>query len=50
MQRIRLLLKKVLVLSIDQQKAPILGRSNEGKPETRNGRFGKSSKFKGRGR
>lgn len=35
-----------LGLPIDQQVAPRVGRSNEGKPGTRKGRFGKSSKTK----
>jgi excinuclease ABC subunit B len=49
MQRIRLLVQSDLGLSIDQQKAPMMGRSNEGKLGTRKVRFGRSSKFKGRG-
>lgn len=35
-----------LGLPEDQQKAPLVGRSNEGKPGTRKGRFGKESKRK----
>ncbi|APZ98799.1 excinuclease ABC subunit B [Sphingopyxis sp. QXT-31] len=35
-----------LGLPIDQQVAPRVGRSNEGKPGTRKGRFGKQSKTK----
>ena len=35
-----------LGLPADQQVAPRVGRSNEGKPGTRKGRFGKSSKTK----
>jgi excinuclease ABC subunit B len=35
-----------LGLPTDQQVAPRVGRSNEGKPGTRKGRFGKSSKTK----
>jgi excinuclease ABC subunit B len=47
---IRMLEQSELGIPIDQQVAPMMGRSNEGKPGTRKGRFGKSSKFKGRGR
>ena len=47
---IRMLEQSELGIPVDQQKLPIMGRSNEGKPGTRKGRFGKSSKFKGRGR
>ncbi|MGV1682244.1 excinuclease ABC subunit UvrB [Sphingopyxis sp. NJF-3] len=35
-----------LGLPADQQVAPMVGRSNEGKPGTRKGRFGKQSKTK----
>lgn len=35
-----------LGLPTDQQVAPMVGRSNEGKPGTRKGRFGKQSKTK----
>ena len=35
-----------LGLPVDQQVAPRVGRSNEGKPGTRKGRFGKQSKTK----
>jgi excinuclease ABC subunit B len=47
---IRMLEQSELGIPVDHQKLPIMGRSNEGKPGTRKGRFGKSSKFKGRGR
>jgi excinuclease ABC subunit B len=47
---IRMLEQSELGIPVDQQVAPMMGRSNEGKPGTRKGRFGKSSKFKGRGR
>jgi excinuclease ABC subunit B len=47
---IRMLEQSELGIPVDQQKAPMMGRSNEGKPGTRKGRFGKQSKFKGRGR
>jgi hypothetical protein len=50
MQRTLLLVQSDLGLSIDQQKAPILGRSSEGKLGTRMGRFGRQSKLKGRER
>ena len=33
-----------------ERAAPLVGRSNEGKPGTRKTRFGKTSRFKGRGR
>ena len=33
-----------LGLPDDQKRAPIVGRSNEGKPGTRKGRFGKESR------
>jgi excinuclease ABC subunit B len=35
-----------LGLPDDQKKAPLVGRSNEGKPGTRKGRFGKESRRK----
>jgi excinuclease ABC subunit B len=47
---IRMLEQSELGIPVDQQKLPIMGRSNEGKPGTRKTRFGKSTKFKGRGR
>jgi excinuclease ABC subunit B len=47
---IRALEQSELGLPVDQQVAPMMGRSNEGKPGTRKTRFGKSTKFKGRGR
>ncbi len=47
---IRMLEQSELGIPVDQQKLPMMGRSNEGKPGTRKGRFGRSSKFKGRGR
>ncbi|MBU6268092.1 MAG: excinuclease ABC subunit UvrB [Sphingomonadales bacterium] len=37
-----------LGLPEDERKAPLVGRSNEGKPGTRKGRFGRESKRKGR--
>jgi excinuclease ABC subunit B len=46
---IRMLEQSELGIPVGQQVAPIMGRSNEGKPGTRKGRFGQSSKFKGRG-
>ena len=48
---IRALEQQELGLPHDQQKAPVMGRSNEGKPGTRKTRFGKvQRKFGGRGR
>ena len=47
---IRMLEQSELGIPVGEQVAPIMGRSNEGKPGTRKGRFGKQSKFKGRGR
>jgi excinuclease ABC subunit B len=47
---IRMLEQSELGIPVDQQVAPIMGRSNEGKPGTRKGRFGRQSKFKGRRR
>jgi excinuclease ABC subunit B len=47
---IRALEAEELGLPAGEQRAPMMGRSNEGKPGTRKGRFGKSTKFKGRGR
>jgi excinuclease ABC subunit B len=46
---IRQLESEELGLPVDQQKAPIIGRSNEGKAGTRKDRFGKTQrKWKGR--
>jgi excinuclease ABC subunit B len=45
---IRMLEQSELGIPVDQQKLPIMGRSNEGKPGTRKTRYGKSQKFKGR--
>jgi len=42
---IRQLEGEELGLPVHEQKAPIMGRSNEGKPGTRKTRFGKSQKF-----
>ena len=42
---IRQLENEELGLLVHEQKAPIMGRSNEGKPGTRKTRFGKSKKF-----
>jgi excinuclease ABC subunit B len=39
-----------LGLPVHEQKAPLMGRSNEGKPGTRKTRFGKSQQFKSRRR
>jgi excinuclease ABC subunit B len=46
---IRMLEQSELGIPVDSQVAPMMGRSNEGKPGTRKGRFGRQSKFKGRG-
>ncbi len=35
-----------LGLPVDQQKAQVMGRSNEGKPGTRKTRYGKSQKMR----
>ncbi|NML07548.1 excinuclease ABC subunit UvrB [Sphingomonas sp. G-3-2-10] len=43
---IRALEAEELGLPASEHKAPIMGRSNEGKPGTRKGRFGKQSKTK----
>jgi excinuclease ABC subunit B len=43
---IRQLENEELGLPVDQQKAPVMGRSNEGKPGTRKTRFGKSQKMR----
>ncbi len=47
---IRQLENEELGLPVDQHKAPIMGRSNEGKPGTRKTRFGKESKMRMGGR
>ncbi|WP_375394204.1 excinuclease ABC subunit UvrB [uncultured Sphingomonas sp.] len=43
---IRQLENDELGLSVDQQKAPVMGRSNEGKAGTRKGRYGRESKMR----
>ncbi|MCW3846160.1 excinuclease ABC subunit UvrB [Sphingomonas sp. LB-2] len=43
---IRALEAEELGLPVDERKAPVMGRSNEGKPGTRKGRFGKQSRTK----
>ncbi|WP_287979901.1 excinuclease ABC subunit UvrB [Sphingomonas sp.] len=43
---IRSLEQEELGLPVEQQKAPIMGRSNEGKPGTRKTRFGKQQKMR----
>ncbi|TPG49807.1 excinuclease ABC subunit UvrB [Sphingomonas glacialis] len=43
---IRQLEQKELGLPVEQQKAPVMGRSNEGKPGTRKTRYGKSQKMR----
>ena len=43
---IRQLESDELGLPVDQQKAPMMGRSNEGKPGTRKTRYGKSQQIK----
>jgi excinuclease ABC subunit B len=43
---IRQLENEELGLPIDQQKAPVMGRSNEGKPGTRKTRYGKSQQMR----
>ena len=43
---IRRLAAEELGLPHDQHRAPVMGRSNEGKPGTRKGRFGKQSRTK----
>jgi excinuclease ABC subunit B len=45
---IRTLEQSELGIPVDQQKAPIMGRSNEGKPGTRKTRFGKTQRKFGR--
>ena len=47
---IRQLENEELGLPVDQQKAPQMGRSNEGKPGTRKGRYGRESKMRMGGR
>jgi excinuclease ABC subunit B len=47
---IRQLEQSELGIPVGQQVAGPMGRSTEGKPGTRKGRFGRESKFKGRGR
>ncbi|PTS81089.1 excinuclease ABC subunit UvrB [Sphingomonas sp. HMWF008] len=43
---IRQLEQEELGLPVDQQKLPVMGRSNEGKPGTRKTRYGKSQKMR----
>ena len=43
---IRSLEAEELGLPVDQQRAPVMGRSNEGKPGTRKTRYGKSQKMR----
>ena len=43
---IRQLEQEELGLPVDQQKLPVMGRSNEGKPGTRKTRYGKSHKMR----
>jgi len=45
---IRMLEQSELGIPVDQQKLPVMGRSNEGKPGTRKGRFGKVQRKFGR--
>ncbi|WP_137899100.1 excinuclease ABC subunit UvrB [Sphingomonas sp. 2SG] len=47
---IRQLENEELGLPVDEQKAPIMGRSNEGKPGTRKTRYGKEQKMRMGGR
>ena len=47
---IRMLEASELGLPTGAHAAPVMGRSNEGKPGTRKTRFGKSQKFKSRAR
>ena len=47
---IRSLEQEELGLPVDQQKAPLMGRSNEGKPGTRKTRYGKEQKMRMGGR
>jgi excinuclease ABC subunit B len=44
---IRSLEAEELGLPVDDRKAPVMGRSNEGKPGTRKTRYGKSRKMRG---
>jgi excinuclease ABC subunit B len=43
---IRQLEQEELGLPVEEHRAPVMGRSNEGKPGTRKTRYGKSQKFK----
>ena len=43
---IRALEAEELGLPVDEQRAPTMGRSNEGKPGTRKTRYGKSQKMR----
>lgn len=43
---IRSLEAEELGLPVDERKAPVMGRSNEGKPGTRKTRYGKSQKMR----
>jgi excinuclease ABC subunit B len=45
---IRALEASELGLPVDEQRAPVMGRSNEGKPGTRKNRFGKTQRKWGR--
>ena len=45
---IRMLEQSELGIPVDQQKLPMMGRSNEGKPGTRKTRFGKTQRKFGR--
>jgi excinuclease ABC subunit B len=45
---IRMLEQSELGIPVDQQKLPVMGRSNEGKPGTRKGRYGKVQRKFGR--
>src|SRR3546814_18090202 len=47
---IRALEAEELGLPADQRKAPVMGRSNEGKPGTRKTRYGKQTKMRRGGR
>ncbi len=47
---VRNLEQEELGLPVEQQKAPLMGRSNEGKPGTRKGRFGREQKMRMGGR
>jgi excinuclease ABC subunit B len=48
--QIRALEAEELGLPEDQRKAPVMGRSNEGKPGTRKTRYGKQQKMRMGGR